>query len=414
MSLAFPSSMLYQQIPYSGVLKKEFVDISPVSGTSFGPNETIEFNINSSSAMLDVSRSYLKITTKLSGGTVLTDTSNTASMSAYGSLATTIKSVRTTLGGVEIERVDNYNNLIAYLYNRSPESHKNALKRLEAYRDTDVLAGSVAKGTNGRRACHALKTALLDSTKSIPLPWVRGGLNIELTLSTLNEFLAANTVNATAFALTDVRYCACFITPTADYFNEVNQMLSGGKVMTIPVEVTKSYRKVPSALTSQITQINTGFISSLNEIIATFRTTSNLSSASADSFTHISAGSKSYSFKIGSERFPKNFEVNCQNAIATATPSPESYMQELVAYDNNWAAISHDYDIDENKNNALYYNFKADAFASSSNQSVEDGLLEMQIEYNSDPSANTLDIYTRHSAKVLVSISEVAIDSKTV
>ena len=408
--VAVPPNYMYTEPEIALESKKDFVSFSPISGESFGSNETCTIQINSSSALLDPSRSWLEYDVKLT----MSNTSDSATFSGTGSLVSAMGAVKVNLGGVQLENIERYNNLVSIEQRRVPNSYKNTLARLEGRAQTSALSGSTNKVNNGRRCHHAIRAGLFEGSKLVPLPWIRGGLELALTVSSLETFLAANANSAcTAVKISNVRFIACMITPTAEYLKSFNQRLSEGYIAKIPLTLTKSYRFVPTTLTEQTRTVNTGFLKSLNSITLSHRTSSALTDATADSFVHHSGNCKSYSFRIGSDKYPRNFDINCQPAVASGTPSHSGQMMDLCSIDNSYALMDLASENESNVDNVLKYDFRYHQGSFGSGVAVEDGSVDINLNYNSDPSSYTADLYVRYDAIVEVSATSVSLNSRS-
>ena len=402
--VVYPSDMWFTPDPKTDIQKSEFIQVAPLSGTSFGSGNTIEFEADSQAQLMDLSECYIKATVKLTGGSV---TSAAANFSAYNSMASCIKQVRTIIGGVQCENQTNYNNGLAYDYRRMSSSQKDNLKVLEAYTLNTVLAGSVIK-SNGRQMTHKLNSGVWNCDKLIPLQWIAGGVRLELTLSTLAEFLALNTAVATDFQLIDVRLVCKMITPSVSYAQRIDALLRSGKNAIIPMEISRTSTYLPTADLSQTNVIRTGYIKSLNEIAMTHRNTSALTDVAKDSFAQESGSLSTAQFKIGSDLYPKNFQIGQSNATGGSV-QVESYYQQVRKYPH----IDLSETADGNLNSAVFYDFKTHKDVSNSNVAVDDGVIEASLLYSTNvSSANyyTVDSRIKHGANLIVSLTDVLLD----
>jgi len=402
-----PDSLRYGQIPESSVVERSWQEVPPVSGTTFSANGNIEFNINSSSQFLNLADSYIRYDMVLTGGTL----ASAGNISYNNSLASVIKESLLEYGGVQVERVDNYNNLVALKIKEDTSSNKNILKLTEAYSAGNVLTATSDKFTYGRQACHQLKSAFGKTSTELPLPFTRGGLRVALRLATVEEILAeagAGGSDSTNFSITNVRFLARMVTPSPQYMKEAQDELSKNNLLRIPIKINKTITYTPTADLTQNKTMAVGYLGSLDKVALVHRTASTLTTKSTDAFAHKNADLLEAFFQVGSQRYPKNTPIYCNNATG-AVKSPEQFMQRIV--DCEWACDFSD-NIDSNLNSGLVYNFQKTK-GLKSGIALEDGQIIVNARYKSDPSSFTVDMFVEASGTILVSLNDLIIDLKS-
>lgn len=404
-SVALNPQLKYQQPIQTVDGDATFVGFKPVSGTSFSENDTIKINIQSPNEVLDPRRSYLKYRLRLTGGA--TTAGNVCSVLGGGAV---LREIQTELGGVEVERIARYNVYLAALYARAPNTQKDTLSELELYANQDELTGSADKYSNGRYIVHAPRIAALESNQFLPLPFIRGGMTLNITLDDWRNLVALDTTS-TGYTVDQVEMVCCMIKPSDAYLRDFSASLASGNVAKVPMSCVKHIRWQPTATASQNVVMNIGYLKSLRSVIQQHRLTSIENTESADAFNNFAAiGMKSYHFEIGSARYPKNRELGCQNVIASGAVDPESLMQGLISIDNSYPL----YDaqaIDGNTQNAIIYNWSTAGYGSG--VPVVDGQLTFVSEHNSAQLTTTIcDVHANYDCLLKISASDVMVDAR--
>ena len=98
-------------------------------------------------------------------------------------------------------------------YKRLPSTNQNFLKISEGYGDTTIL--SVTTGT-GKTIYHPIRSALFEQQNYLPLPFVGGGMDIDIQLSDYTQLLTT-TGGATGFSISNVSYVGCMLSPSPSY-----------------------------------------------------------------------------------------------------------------------------------------------------------------------------------------------------
>ena len=389
-----------------------YVNFGPVAGSSWVANESFDINISSPDRVLDVSKSYLKYKVQLTG---TTSTTASAVTSVLGG-ASVLQRVVTSVGGLQVEDIQNYGCYLSLLYKRSTAETQNMLKVLEGYGDQNAFAGSANANTNGRVVCHALRTALTESDKHIPLFAIRSGITFSFTTSTLNDFIATTNSGATGYKISDVSFVAALVKPEPSYIDNFMSGISGGRSAQIPMQLVRNVRFKPSTLTQQETNLHIGQLKSLRQIMGVCRESTSINSSSTDSYALDALNAlNSYYYMVGSDRYPQNKEIFTNNAIASGSVDPESVMQMLVSLDNTYAWLN------PQSGSNSFADDKDNVFAPytfASNRSIgagvmtSDGFIQLIHKYNSAPAGTeTVDLFIVYDA-ILKLGSTIELDSK--
>ena len=411
-SLSIPQNLTYSNPEQLVDGELNYIQYMPVAGSSWVANETFDINISSPDKVLDVSKSYLKFKLQLTGQT---GTSGSAVTSILGGAAA-LQRVVTSVGGLQVEDIQQYPSYLSILYKRATAEQQNMLKVLEGFNDQSAFAGSADANTNGRVVCHALRTALCESDKMVPLFAIRSGITLSITTSTLNDLIATTNTGATGFKISEVYFVGALVKPEPSYIDNFMAGISGGRAAQIPMQLVRNVRFKPSTLTQQETNLHIGQLKSLRQIMGVCRESTSINSSSTDSYALDALnGLNSYYYMIGSNRYPQNKEIYTNNAVASGAVDPESVMQTLVSLDNNYSWMN-----PFNGSN-VYADGKDNIFAPytfASNRSIgagamtSDGFITLVHKYNSAPAGTeTADLFIVFDA-VLRLGATVELDSK--
>ena len=343
---------------------------------------------------------------KLDG--VSTTSGSTAIISAQGASAV-LQRITTSVSGRSIEDINNYNSYCSALYKRLPDTEQNFLKEVELYTNQAQLSASANAASNGYTVCHAMRNALFESDQMIPLPFIAGGISIEVELAPVNKLLAATSSGATGYTVSGVELVACMVKPSDSYLKSFQQTLLAGREGVIPITTIRNFRVSPSTTTAdQTIPVSVGFHRSVRSFLATQKLTSNINSSSADEFAlETLNGLKEYYVQIGSRRFPRNYTIKTQNSTASGAPTAEHYMQALCSLDNTWPhmnAVAHS---GTNTGQFIYYGFSSNRGFGSGEPS-EDGQIILNLTYNSAPSAAYMDLFLHIDGVLKIGASDVS------
>ena len=355
-----------------------FVEFQPVAGSTFTQDQSLKIRVNSADEFLDVRRSYLKYDLALTGGA----TTAGNMISELGG-ASVLRRITTTISGSQIEDFDDYNLSLSVKYAQLPETNKNFLKQVEFYNNQTVLTSSASAYSNGRTCCHALRTALFECDRVFPLAFVRSGIELDIVLAPVNDLIIGDS-DTTGYQISNVRFVACMIKPTQSYMKSFQSTLESGNTAHIPLHITRNVKLAPTTTTDQTNIMNIGFYKSLRSFFGVFRESTSINSATTDSFKLNSLnGLKQYSVRVGSNKYPRNFDIGTTYSITSATVRPEFLMQSLVSMDNSYAHFNA-VDPTSNTNNYIYYNWASNE-SPGSGIATEDGSITLNHIYHTAP-----------------------------
>lgn len=403
-----PDQLLYSKPEQVLDGSENWVSFGPVSGSEFTAGQSFKVRVSSQNEFLVPQRSYLKYKLQLTGITQATTASVTSKLGGVSAL----KRVVTTVGGVQIEDIDNYNTSCSIVYKRLPATQKDMLKQLEGYQDQDICCGTSAKATNGRMICHAVRTSLLECDQFVPLPFIQGGAEMEFTVDTLNNVLATDASGATGVKVSYVEFVACLIKPADQYLRDFQQTLMSGKKGSIPMIKTKSLRLQPSAITDQEQSLQIGFLRSLRSVIGITRESTSIDSATTDAFElDTNNFMSSYYFKVGSERYPRNKVIGTINNTAGAV-DPEAIMQSLVALDNTYAHLNA-LSVTANTANYIYFSWATNPKLGAGIP-VEDGKIDFHHSYLTAPGGTeTMDLFVNYDCLLEFDATSIQLNEKS-
>ena len=390
--------------------KQNFVRFGVVSGEKFKKNESFRINIQSSTDFIDVRKSYLRYDLRFTGASGAGKSGNT--ITSLGG-ASVLKSVKTTLGGLEVENITEYNNYISQLYSRSTETYKKALAQLEGYGTTNAWHQSDDIHTQGRTVVHALRTGLFEQSDNyIATPFIRNGITLEITLADFAEVYKSAVATAdTDFEVSNTFFVACMVDPGANYLQSFSASLSKGSVAETPITLTRHVRYSPTDATSQIQNHHISYLKSLRSVMAVSRLNTSFAST-VDTFAlNTNNKLKSFRFQVGSEFYPKNFAIgtNSESTLAGGVINPEVAMMQMVSADNNASYINlpvHTADT----GNIVFYSFGNEY---GNGIPLSDGIVSNHFEYSSSPSsASVVDLYFTYDSVLKISATDIWVDSR--
>lgn len=397
-SYQIPQKMTYSDPDSLIEGELNYVQFQPVAGSSWGPSESFDINISSPDKVLDVSKSYLKFKLALTGTTTVG-----SSITTVLGGASAIQRVVTSVGGLQVEDIQNYPSYLSVLYKRGTAEQQNVLKALEAFNDQGAFSASDDARNNGRVICHALRTAVCESDKHLPLFAIRSGITFSFTTATLNDILTATASGATSYKISEVYFVGALVKPAPSYIDNFMAGISGGRSAQIPMQLVRNVRFKPSTLTQQETNLHIGQLKSLRQIFGVCRESTSINTATTDSYALDALNAlTSYYYMVGSERYPQNKEIFTNNAVASGAVDPESVMQTLVSLDNTYAWLN-----PFNGSN-VFADGKDNIFAPftwASNRAIgsgvmtSDGFITINHKYNSAPAGTeTVDMFIVYDA----------------
>lgn len=399
-----PSALLYSAPEKTISGTTNWVSFKPLNRSSFEPTQTMNIRVSSLTDFLVPERSYLKYTLKVQAAA----TSASSYITSLGG-ASVISSVKSTVGGREIENIEEYNTYISNIYKRAPETQKNLLKTLELYGDASVLSSANGQA-NGYTICHALRNVVFEGNPQYwGLPYIRGGLEIEIKLEDLTKVCAS--AAPTGYTVENVELVCCMLKPSSDYLKQFQSKLASGSKATMPLQVIRQTSVSTAGVADAENILQIGFYKSLRNVSIIGRTDATLSTKTTDAFANDSLlGLQEFSFRSGSERFPKNFQVKCGNDNSVGAISPENIMMSLCSLDNTFAGFNSTGVA--NTDAFVHFDFSSDS-SFSSGIPVEDGTIVYQQKYSSAPSTtNKLSMFFGVEGKLEMSYDGIDISFK--
>ena len=385
-----------------------WVSYRPTEAGPFVSDQSFSINVSSTSHFLQPDKTFLKYKVSLVGGSATAGTTSLSTMS----LVAPLKDVSFSLGGVRVESIRNYNQYVSIERKRTTAERTNLLKELEAIGDPTCLSASADKLVKGRYCMHALENALGEMNDALPLPFIRGGVRVEIQLDSFNNVMAGNANGHTNYRIEDVQLICGMIKPADSYMKEFQASLEAGRFANIPIVATKSYQTVLNASTAQTVDINCGFLQSLKSIMATQRVASVFNSVASDLFnndTH--AGLKKWSVQVGSSKYPLNMDINVSNDVSVATPDPTGLALAVAALSSHATGFDNKTAQADNKDCFLYYNWSLDY---NNGVSVSDGKVTLTLDYNTSPTVgNVLDVYAQCDALIQIGSGEIILNERS-
>lgn len=404
MSMIIPDELIYASPVKSLGADANYVEYSPVSGTTFNANDNIRINISSSTHFLDLQKSYLSF------DLYITDTSGSSGTVAGGSGC--IYRVSESLGGLQISDLQNYGVMCKLANDTATSTRQNALKCLEGFGADTSFSYTDGVPTTGRRVCHSLKTPLHQIKQLLPLPYA--SLSLDIQLDSLNNFV--KNASATAFTLKNVRYKGFLVKVDNEYLQKVQDAFSQGSTMKIPFQNIRSYNLKPSAVSRQSFIVNTGVADSIRSWLMCQRESTAINSNTTDALALFSNNYLSWYYtNVNGSRYPANFYVNT-NTVKTDTQNPlsvENLMHLMCSYDNDASFVNYVSPINTTNNNQVntnqfyFYNLAVNR-SFGSGVSSRDGLLEIAVEYSTVPdSTESISIFVAVDGVIEISNSSV-------
>ena len=317
-----PSSVMYgDQLPLGISAKSQRRLFLPATGDSYTNDGTniCRIDINADS-MLDTAESYLMFNFRNdSADNILLDVGQPL-----------ISRIRIESGGVVLEDIQNYNQLVGGILspanNGVSNIQANKLNRTLASASPDnkervngvgtLTYGNVANGgtaSNGESAiaqnvnqtqCYKLHTALLDNEKYLPLVLMNAGLTIEIEWDTSGAVGITNGASAVDWTISGVRYVAHLVDLDRSFYDRLRmvQQNSGG-VLQI---AGQSFRSFTASIQNGATNSNINIPCRVKSIKSVFwkssRATQNTTYFDISSGGHLNTSE--YQLRIGATTYP--------------------------------------------------------------------------------------------------------------
>ena len=396
---SIPDSMRYNAETQELQGDINFVRYTPLSGTTFSPSQNCKIRLTSANEFLIPSKSYLRFDLTFTAGTIADVRTSTLGG------ASVLKRITTTIAGLQVEDIDNYNAYVATIYSRLPDSHKNLLKQTEGLGNTSAF--SVA---TGRSVYHAPRIALLEQEKHLPLAFWGGGMDIDLTFEDLAKVQSTTGGTPTTYTISNVEFVACMLKPSDSYLQSYQSALSSGKWAKMPLQLVRNMRVSPSATTEQEVNLFTGVLRSLRSVIGVNRLTASFAS-NADTFNSFdNEDLKSYYFQIGSNRYPRNKAIECVNASGVIVQS-EHLMQALCSVDNTYSHFNQP-DSYASASDYIFFNWCSNP-SLGAGVIVEDGNLTLIRSYQTAPASTSItDLFLVYDSVLKFNATDFMLDSK--
>ena len=316
--------------------------------------------------------------------------------------------ITTSVSGRAIEDINNYNSYCSAIYKRLPSTQQAFLKQVELYQNQAQLSSSADAAANGYTCCHALRNGLFESDQMIPLPFIAGGVALEIELAPFNKLRVATASGATGYTISSVELVACMVKPSDSYLKSFQQSLTSGREATIPLTAVRNFRLAPSTSSAEQTiPVSVGFHRSVRSILGVQKLQSVVNVSTADEFNSETLnGLKEYYVQIGSRRFPRNFSIKTNNAASSGSISAEHFMQALCSLDNTYSHMSAP-DVTANTGQMVYYQFASNR-GFGAGEASEDGQITVNLNYNSSPTAAWMDLYLHLDGVLRIGATDVS------
>jgi hypothetical protein len=320
-----------------------------------------------------------------------------------------VKSVTTNVGGLQVERINNYNQYVSVQHKRGTGENTNLLKDLECVASTTALTVD-ANYANGRYIVHALKNCITQQQQLVPLPYIRGGIRFEFQLDTINNAVLS-LATSTDFEVSDVQLICSMISPSDDYMKSFQSSLENGKTASIQTVITNSYQTSLNATTQQSVDILCGFVQSLKSITFTQRASTSLNSSTVDAFNNDTHDKlKSWYLSVGSSRYPQNFYISTTNVNSLGAIDPTSLA--LVNGKGNYASIDSKVAYTTSTDCINSYRFGSNSFGAGAQ--VADGKVTLSLEFNSAPTTgNQVDVFLQSDALIEIGAGGIVLNQKS-
>jgi hypothetical protein len=315
MESVYSEQLAFSQMKRRAVSSRSYKSkIFPVNGTTFQPDNTIEFQLPGSlqNQYYDFSQLYIKM--KVKSGT-------TACIYDRAGALGLIKRLQITTSGANICDINNYNVLAtAMLDADSSQSWLSSSGAILLGTNGDSLRGVASAVDATRTFCIPLVlNPLFNSTPARNLPaFSLGSISIKLTMDSAQSSVVTLGAVASALIFSEVELVCNMLELSAEAQSRVDAA-TGGKYNIL----ANSFMNSQASLGLNATQLtaNLGFsVSSLERIIAIHRPTATITSVSAFSLgNRTTSGLSQYVYLINSEQYPsRSVIVDADGAEAHA------------------------------------------------------------------------------------------------
>ncbi|KAJ3027892.1 hypothetical protein HDV00_010791 [Rhizophlyctis rosea] len=167
-------------------------------------------------------------------------------------------------GGVVVEDVQYYSDVLALYYATLPTTRKSVLQRLEGY-------GSTGYFSNGKKKfAHALMSSLWVTPQSLPLPLIQcGGITIELFLAPASDLFTS--ANVAYYEVQQPHFSWMGITPDPSYTIALRSAVAqGGRSAYIHYQRLHFFPSNGNGSMTQQIQVPIGQVSSIASVETVF------------------------------------------------------------------------------------------------------------------------------------------------
>jgi hypothetical protein len=232
--------------------KLNFVKFSPINGASaYSPGDTINIKVSSNTEFLCLDRSYLRFDL---------NTNAVGHLNPMGASAC-FQTVQELIGGLQLPTSRDWYIKNSIKLNTDTYERQNITENCELF-TVDSITG-ITTGTAGNYHCVMPVPTSLVTDKLIPLAFLNAGIQFSYGLNS-----ASNVVDSGVYSVSNIQLVACMITPESAYLEEISNGLNKGGSLKIPLELYKGIPYSISTATSQMFTISTGYLSSINNIVA--------------------------------------------------------------------------------------------------------------------------------------------------
>ena len=236
----------------------------PLNGAIFrtDQSQSIIFNISSNSQFLRTTQSFLAgaLVPKAADGS---DIVNAATTSSYQGVTRAFNRMVIRFGGVVVEDISYYSNVLVMYYATLPQTRKNILRSLEGFSDTGHYA------TGKRKFSHALMSFLWVTDQAICLPLIQsGGITIELFLAPASDLFTSS--NVAYYEIQQPTFRWMGITHDPSYTIALRSSLAGSRSAYIHFQKLHFYPSNGNGSMTQQIQVPIGEVSSIAGIETVF------------------------------------------------------------------------------------------------------------------------------------------------
>lgn len=237
----------------------------PLNGSIFrsDQSQSIIFNISSNSQFLRTTQSFLAgtICPKAADGS---DVVNAGTTNSFQGVTRAFNRMVIRFGGVVVEDLQYYSDLLALYYSTLPTTRKSVLQRLEGFGKTDWFA------SGKKKFAHALMSSLWVTDQALPLPLIQsGGITVELFLAPASDLFTSS--NVAYYEIQQPHFSYMGIVPDPSYTIALRSAVaSGNKGAFIHYQRVHFYPSNGNGSMTQQIQVPIGQVSSIASVDTVF------------------------------------------------------------------------------------------------------------------------------------------------